>query len=156
MAKAKAGRPSKFTQEVAEEIFERLADGEPLRQICRDEHMPAWRTVYAWKDANADFNARIACAREAGYDAIAQECLDIADETGQDTVYTENGERPNAEWISRSKLRVETRLKLLAKWDPKRYGDKLQTELTGAGGTNLFADILASVNGTSLKVVRGE
>ena len=133
-AKAKAGRPSRFTQEVAAEICERLAEGEPLRQICRDEHMPAWRTVYAWKDADAEFNAHIACAREAGYDAIAHDCLEIADETGNDTVATENGDRPNTEWISRSKLRVETRLKLLAKWDPKRYGDKMQTELTGANG----------------------
>lgn len=125
-------RASTFTQEIADEICERLSEGEPLRQICRDERMPAWRTVYAWKTGDADFNARIAGAREAGYDAIAHECLEIADETGFDTLSTEHGDRANSEWISRSKLRVETRLKLLAKWDPKRYGDKVQTELSGS------------------------
>lgn len=128
------GRPSTFTPEIADEICDRLSEGEPLRQICRDERMPAWRTVYAWKAANADFDARIAGAREAGFDAIAHECLEIADETAFDTVSTENGDRANSEWISRSKLRVETRLKLLAKWDPKRYGDRITQEHTGADG----------------------
>lgn len=128
------GRPSTFTQEIADRICERLADGEPLRQICRDEEMPAWRTVYDWKDADEGFAARIARAREAGHDAIAQDCLDIADETAFDTLQTEHGDRPNTEWISRSKLRIETRLKLLAKWDPKRYGERQTTELTGPDG----------------------
>lgn len=128
------GRPSKYTKKVADQICARIADGEPLRQICRDPDMPAWRTVYDWKAADPDFAARIAHAREAGHDAIAQECLDIADETTHDTLSTEHGDRPNTEWISRSKLRIETRLKLLAKWDPSRYGDKMTQELTGKNG----------------------
>lgn len=65
-------------------------------------------------------------ARDAGFDAIAVECLDIADNTANDTIKDdEDGTpRPNSEWITRSRLRVDTRLKLLAKWDPKRYGDR--------------------------------
>lgn len=30
-----------------------------------------------------------------------------------------------ADMIEHRKLRIETRLKLLAKWNPKKYGDKL-------------------------------
>ncbi|MBQ5963158.1 terminase [Massilia sp. ZL223] len=119
------GRPSTYTQEIADEICERLAKGEPLAEICRFDNMPAVRTVSDWKASNAAFSADFARAREEGYDQIAADCLKIADETSNDTVYGENGERPNTEWISRSKLRIETRLKLLAKWDPKRYGEKL-------------------------------
>lgn len=96
--------------------------------------MPAWRTVYDWKDAHAEFAARIAHAREAGHDAIASDCMDIADDISKDTLYGENGERANTEWISRSKLRIETRLKLLAKWDPKRYGDKMDVNHGGQDG----------------------
>jgi hypothetical protein len=128
------GRRSTFTQEIADEICERLSKGEPLAQICRDEHMPASRTVSDWKAEHERFAADFARARDDGFDAIALQCLEIADETSSDTIKTEDGERPNTEWISRSKLRVETRLKLLAKWDPKRYGEKLQAELTGANG----------------------
>lgn len=119
------GRQTTFSQETADKICARLAEGEPLAHICRDEDMPAVRTVSGWKEAHPDFKADFARAREDGYDAIAQECLDIADATENDTIDTEHGERANTEWISRSKLRVETRLKLLAKWDPKRYGEKL-------------------------------
>lgn len=124
-AKLPHGRPSKYTIEIAQEICERLSKGEPLAQICRDEHMPATRTVSDWKTAHDGFSADFTRARDDGYDAIAMECLAIADDIGRDTINTETGERANTEWISRSKLRVETRLKLLAKWDPKRYGEKL-------------------------------
>ena len=119
-----------FNQATADAICARLAEGEPLRQICRDAAMPAWRTVYDWIEAQPEFAARIACAREAGFDAIAEECLSIADDTSKDTMIVgsddNSREAANTEWISRSKLRVETRLKLLAKWSPKRYGDKIE------------------------------
>lgn len=134
MTKAKPpGRPSTFTQAVADAICERLAKGEPLAQICRDEDMPAVRTVSDWKAAHEAFAADFAHAREEGYDQIAADCLDIADETGKDTIYGDNGARADTEWISRSKLRIETRLKLLAKWDPKRYGDKMDVNHGGQG-----------------------
>jgi len=149
----KPGRPSTFSQEVADEICERLSQGEPLRQICRDDRMPAWQTVYGWKAAHEDFAKRIAHAREAGFDAIAEECLEIADETAFDTVIGENGDRANTEWISRSKLRVETRLKLLAKWDPKRYGDKITQELTGAGGGAIQVQSAAALTDDQLAAI---
>jgi hypothetical protein len=134
-AEAKApGRPSTFTQEIADEIIARLAKGEPLAQICRDEHMPASRTVSDWKAAHESFSADFVRAREEGFDQIAADCLDIADETTFDTIIGENGDRANTEWISRSKLRIETRLKLLAKWDPKRYGDKVDVNHGGQDG----------------------
>jgi len=71
------------------------------------------------------FAARIACAREIGEEVIAQECLEIADDGSNDWVETKHGPQVNMECVNRSKLRVETRLKLLAKWNPKKYGDKL-------------------------------
>lgn len=137
--KAPRGRPSKYTPELAKEICDRLSEGTPLAEICRDEHMPAVRTVSDWKTSHPDFSADFAHARDEGYDAIALQCLQIADETEFDTIPTKEGDRANTEWISRSKLRVETRLKLLAKWDPKRYGDKLETTHKGAIGVNLTA-----------------
>lgn len=132
---ADRGRPSLWTQEIADEIVSRLSTGEPLAEICRSPGMPAVRTVNDWRASNEVFSANIARARDDGYEAIAADCLAIADETGHDTKYGKNGEPiPDNEWISRSRLRVETRLKLLAKWDPRRYGDKVGIE--HSGGTN--------------------
>jgi hypothetical protein len=82
-----------------------------------------------------ELSRHIARAREAGFDQIALDALSIADNSERDTVLTDKGgEIPNSEWISRSRLRVETRLKLLAKWDPKRYGERISQEISGPDG----------------------
>lgn len=134
------GRTTTYNAEDAKFICEQLSEGVPLAHICRDENMPAVRTVSDWKVVHPEFAAAFARAREDGFDKIAADCLDIADETALDTVDSENGERPNAEWIARSKLRVETRLKLLSKWDPKRYGERQTVDMNV---TNPLADRLA-------------
>ena len=135
------GGPSKFTEALADEIVLRLSAGETLRSICRDEHTPSWKAVYDWIADKADFASRIARARELGEDAIAQECLDIADNATNDWMEKRDssgdavGWQLNGDHVQRSKLRIETRLKLLAKWNPKKYGDKMQTELSGPNGS---------------------
>lgn len=125
----KIGRPSKYTPELAAEICERLSDGEPLRQICRDEHMPAWQKIYEWMARDKELSGAIAQAREQGYEAIAEDILEIADDGTNDWMLKRDKsgneyETVNSEHIQRSKLRVEARLKLLAKWNPKKYGDR--------------------------------
>lgn len=118
-------KPSTYTQATADEIVSRLSEGEPLTQICRDEGMPAKRTVSDWRKAHEDFDEAFLQAREEGFDAIAQDCLSIADDSGGDFTETPAGQAYNAEHVQRSKLRVDTRLKLLAKWDPRRYGERM-------------------------------
>ena len=125
------GRPATYDKAIAQQMCEQLSEGIPLREICRQEGYPAWRTVYLWMSKDPDLSAAIAHARDVGYDAMAEECLDIADNAGND--YMERldadgvpiGYQVNGDHIQRSKLRIETRLKLLAKFNPKRYGDKI-------------------------------
>lgn len=117
-----------FDQGTADTICERLSKGEPLAVICRDLNVGR-TTVYDWQRDNSAFAERIAHARTVGFDAIADEILEIADDGSRD--YREDrdgGVLVDHDHIQRSKLRVDTRLKLLSKWDPKRYGDKLLTE----------------------------
>lgn len=125
------GRRSTFTQELADEICNRIAEGEPLRQICRDEHLPAWRTVHDWVRENSEFAAAYAKARLIGVEAIEQDMLNIADDGTNDWMEKFNdkgmpaGWTLNGEHVQRSKLRIETRLKLLKVWDPARHAEKL-------------------------------
>lgn len=122
----KNGRPSKRTDEVIERVIAGLSAGTPLTIICKPDDMPCDDTIRKWAADDEALSLAIARAREAGFDQIALDALAIADEvTEQDTIETANGPIPNKEWLMRSKLRVETRLKLLSKWDPKRYGDRL-------------------------------
>jgi transposase len=133
--KSKGGRPSIRTEDIVTSICLRLAQGEPLAQICREDGMPCLVTVWNWQKADPSVSERIARAREAGFDQIAQDALDIADDGSRDYKPSEDGrELPDHDHIQRSKLRVETRLKLLAKWDPKRYGERIAQELTGKDG----------------------
>ena len=130
-------RQSSFTQEVADTICARLAGGESLRKICADEGMPGMSSVFRWlaDEKNAAFREQYARAREAQAETLAEEILEIADDGRQDTYVDENGNtRTDQEVIGRSRLRVDARKWLAAKMAPKKYGDKVQTELTGKDG----------------------
>jgi hypothetical protein len=118
------GAKLSYTTEIADEICERIANGEPLRVICRDKKMPSWTTVYNWLNANEDFSKRFARARDLGEEALFQQCLDISDDERHDWLLTKKGTITNEVAIGRAKLQVWTRLQLLAKWNPKKYGDR--------------------------------
>ena len=127
------GRPTKSVpQDIAEQVVVWLASGKTLRDFCRLPGMPHYSTIYDWLDKDEEFTQRFARARATGEDVISQECLAIADDDSRD-VTGELG-MPNNVAVARDRLRIDTRLKLLAKWNPKKYGDKTQQEITGANG----------------------
>jgi hypothetical protein len=126
---------TKYTQAIADKLCERIANGEGLKTVCREPGMPAWRTVYDWIRDIPEFAQAMERARELGADAIAAECLEIADTplTGEEiTIRGKSKEIRKGDMLGHRKLQIETRLKLLAKWHPKKYGEKV--EHTGAGG----------------------
>lgn len=128
----KGGRPSLYTPELIDAICERLETGEPMAQICRDDGMPSVRTVTRWTDEKPEVSASIARARQIGFDALAADCLGIAD--SPNTIELPDGTTETRD-AQRDKLRVWTRLQLLSKWDPKRYGDKAQVDHTSSDGS---------------------
>jgi hypothetical protein len=141
----KTGRPSKYDPEIARIICEQLSEGVPLRQICRDnDGFPAWRTVYDWMGKDKALSASIARARDIGYDALAEECLLIADtvQFGQKQVMTDEGTATTIEdMLGHRKLQIETRLKLLAKFHPTKYGDRVAIEGVEGGASIKTEDL---------------
>ena len=152
---------SRYTIAISELICSELSTGKPLRQICRD-HSIAWPTVYDWRDAHPDFATRFALARERGEDALAAECLEIADtpmegvETTEEAtlITTDSAEdapqivtpattvkTKRGDMLGHRKLQIETRLKLLAKWNPSKWGDKVEQTHKGDGTTPLMISI---------------
>ena len=127
------GRPSPYAgrrSEIMGSVCEQIAKGVTMADICRQAGMPDRQTIYEWSVADADFALRIARARDEGADVIAEQSLAIVDappERGPDG-------KIDAGSVAHAKLRAEHRLKLLAKWNPKKYGDKIQAEHTGANG----------------------
>lgn len=135
IAKRGPGRPSKFTQKMLIEICERISDGEPLAHICRSVGMPNPSTVRRWIERDEEVSRAIAHAREDGFDFLAAECLRIADTPmeGVEVTTKPDGvkEEKRGDMLGHRKLQIETRLKLLAKWDPKRYGERIEQNHTG-------------------------
>lgn len=130
------GRPSIFTQEIADTLCERIADGESLRSICTDNDMPAKSTVFKWLSDNKPFADQYAHAREAQADTLFDECLDIVDDGRNDWVERERRDGStyvalNDEAIARSRLRLDARKWMAGKLAPKKYGDKLDVEHAG-------------------------
>ncbi len=129
------GRPTRYKPEVAADICTRLAEGESLRSICRDNAMPGLRTVMGWlfDGDHEEFSQQYARAREAQAEVRADEIVDIADDDTNDCTTDKEGKAVvDHEHIQRSRLRVDARKWIAAKLLPKRYGDKLQH--TGEGG----------------------
>jgi hypothetical protein len=112
------GRPSSYSDEIAEAICERLASGESLRSICRDNDMPGRQTVLDWLEADAGFRARYARAREHQADYLDEKMQEVADEATAANVHV-------------ARLRVATMQWRASKLAPKRYGDKLDLNHSG-------------------------
>lgn len=130
---------STYTPQLGAEICQRIALGESLRAICRCDGMPDQTTVYRWLREREDFRQQYARAREDQADFYAEQIIDIADETSNDTEITEHGEKPNSEWIARSRLRVDARKWVMSKLAPKKYGDKIDVT-TGGDSLNMTAE----------------
>ena len=125
--KNKIGRPTDYTNEIADLICERLSNGESLRSICSLENMPNKSTVFKWLNIHEEFNDQYARAREEQAETLADEIIAIADDGLNDSYVDENGnKRTDQDVIARSRLRVEARKWVASKLKPKKYGDKLE------------------------------
>ncbi len=144
MAKRKPGRPTRYTEAIAVKICRRLAEGESLRKICKDTAMPAISTVMGWlfDGKHADFSEQYARARDLQADKLFDEALEIADESSDDWIRTEDGKKIlDHEHVQRSRLRVDTRKWAAGKLAPKRYGEKLQHTGDGGGPIRVRPDL---------------
>lgn len=127
-------RPTTYDPEKLAEICQRLSAGEPLTRICADDHLPDPSTVWRWeKDATygKEVAQAIARARELGEVALLEQCLEIADDEKHDWVMSKKGVITDEVAIGRAKLRIHTRLQLLAKFNPRKWGDKVEVEHKG-------------------------
>lgn len=138
------GRPSSFTQKIADEICERIAtQPRGIDRICdEDDDMPTARTVHRWLNEHDDFCQSYLRAKERQADLLFDQALQIADtpQLGRivkrkpvkvgETEIMLGGEAVTSEEITEEdmlghrKLQVDTRLRMAGKLAPKKYGDK--------------------------------
>jgi hypothetical protein len=130
------GRPTKYTQELADSICAQLAEGMSMRSISVDEAMPAMTTMFRWLRENDQFRQQYEKAKEEAADAFAEDMLDIADDASNDWMVVHRKDdseawQLNGEHVQRSRLRIDTRKWIASKLKPKKYGEKLDMTTNG-------------------------
>lgn len=108
-----------FDQKLFDRICERIAEGESLRAICKTKDYPVQRTVLRWVAKDEKLAAQYAEAQNMRAEHYFDEIIDIADK-GTDPAKT--------------RVQVDARKWVLARMNPKKYGDRFTQELTGEGG----------------------
>lgn len=129
------GRPSLYTESIAEHVCREISKGRSLKAICReDEGTPGHSTVLEWvADDREGFSDRYAHACHLRLHVLAEELLEISDDGTNDTYVDEKGrERVDYDVVQRSKLRVDSRKWLLSRLMPEKYGDRQRLEHSGA------------------------
>jgi len=112
------GRPTLYTQALAAEIAEQLANGRSLAQILSQPRMPSKQTVYSWLRTNREFLDYYVRAREEQADFFADQCIEIADATvGMDSA-----------GVAAARVRIEARKWRASVMKPKVYGTKVVGE----------------------------
>jgi hypothetical protein len=135
------GRPTDYNEEIACRICELVATNPyGLEIICADyPELPSPQTISRWQTLHPEFREAFTCAREGRADVLLDQSLQIADDGNEDyrLELRRGGEVVavvDQEAIGRSRLRVETRLKMIEKLAPKKYGNKLGIEHSGSIG----------------------
>ena len=135
------GRPSDYTDEMADAICERICDGESLRSIGRDESMPHISTILRMIDRHVHFREQYTRAMAVRAETMAEEILEIADNGTNDTYQDGEGNtRTDYDVIARSRLRVDSRKWLASKLLAKKYGDKVTQEINHSGSISSLSD----------------
>lgn len=144
---AKVGAPTKYSKELGDRICHEIATHAiGLKHICNmHADFPSTDTIYQWIGRHKEFADNYARAKECQLELMAEEILDIADDGANDLMTLVKGDvaytQENREVTNRSRLRVDTRKWLLAKLNPKKYGDKIDMTSDGEKlGTPLSDD----------------
>ena len=108
------GRPTEYTNAVADRICEQIAQGYSLRGIVAfDPHVPSRSTVHRWLREHAEFRDQYAHAQERRADAYFEMALEAAHS------------EPD---VQRARLIVDTLKWAAGRLSPKRYGRQVSSE----------------------------
>ena len=132
------GRPTDYTLELADSICERLAAGESMRSVSRDEDMPAMSTLFKWIREKPEFSEQYTKAKEESADALAEDMVDIADNQVSQPIMVDGLPLKDEDGnvimvvdnvaVNHAKLRIDTRKWAASKLKPKKYGDRTMIE----------------------------
>ena len=104
---------------IVKEILLLITEGKSLRKSLLDVKMSS-RTFFEEIEKDEEIEKQFVRACDIRQRILLDECVDIADDD-------EDDEKPfvGVNHIQRDKLKVQTRLDVLARMNPKKYGNKI-------------------------------
>lgn len=123
--------PMEYTKEMGELICE-LVSTHPigLNTICKMyPEIPSEKTIQRWRHKIAEFGLNYARAKVEQADLLAEDCLEIADNSTPENVQVD-------------RLRTDSRKWLASKLLPKQYGDRSLLEQKDEENAQLKQELL--------------
>lgn len=145
-APKKMGRPSKYTEELAQKICDLIREGKSERQICKMPNMPTAMTLRRWKEGNPDFCAQSARAREESAEKFNDELLDLQDELN-DQLQTRlsTGEDFPKGAVEAYKVLMQEKARQAAWRDDSRYGNRKTVKVDATDDAKGMAEVYAKM-----------
>lgn len=129
---AKVGRPTKYTQELADKICEQLALGKSMRTVVKENNdIPAMSTIFLWLRKHKDFSEQYEKAKQEASDALVDEMQAIADNEVVMITREDGSIVPDSGSVQHARLRIDTRKWIASKLKPKKYGDRVDVTTDG-------------------------
>jgi hypothetical protein len=135
----------KFSQEIFDEICVRIASGESLRKICKDDKMPALVNVWRWLNDNEALSKQYTHAREEQAETLADEIQEICDAEMPVDAFG----KIDAGAVNQARLKIDSRKWIASKLKPKRFGDytKIQAEVKDTSSTSSWlGEVLSEID----------
>jgi len=126
-----------YSPEMGEAICLRLAGGESLNRICRDDDMPHRASVHRWLLRDHEFRRSYEFARQVQADYYAEQVIELADEADAST----------SPAVHKAKLQVDARKWAAARMAPRKWGDRSQVDLGATGSSEVVVRWASDVTG---------
>ena len=106
-----------------------------LRKACEEVGF-ALSTFEDWVDADESLSVQYLRARKMRAETLFEEALDIQDETPANVIQLGEEGKPSSSRVDPAHVawqnhRANLRMRMIAKMDPKRFGDRVELEHSG-------------------------
>jgi hypothetical protein len=135
----------KFSQEIFDEICEKIANGESLRKICKNDKMPNLTSVWKWLNNDEELSKQYARAREEQAEYYADEITEICDAE----IPVDAFGKIDAGAVNQARLKIDSRKWIASKLKPKRFGDytKIQAEVKDtSSASSWLGEVLSEID----------
>jgi hypothetical protein len=132
--------PTKYTPELAQKIYEHLLDGKSLNAIAKLPGMPSRPTMLDWTNKHPEFDKLYDLAKEAQIEGKMDDIDALNDQMVEVAETEDDPKRANVR-VHAIQNKIQNRIRLAQSLRRRKYGDKVQAEISGKDGGPLVFQV---------------